>query len=549
LNAPEITLALSKQAKPAGFCFSAFQLFTFCLFCLPFAYLWFRLTDNLRLEWSTNPQYAYGWLVPILCLGLLLRRIVEMRTASREAPPSDFSVSAFQRFSILTFACLALLYLPTRLIEGAVPEWRPIQWLLGLEAIGLTLGAICLLKGRGWFAQLAFPICFFLVAIPWPTILEIPIIQTLTRLDGAFVVEILGILGVPILQHGNLLEVGTGVIGIDEACSGIRSFQSSLMISLFLGEFYRLSVLPRLVLVPTGFALSFAFNVIRTAFLTWVAAHKGVDAIAKYHDPAGLSILIACTFSMWLLGWFLSNRKPPNLPSSLSHLPASVSPWSVVRGPWSVVRGLSILLLVWILLVEIAVAAWYHAREAQIKPGPKWALELPRDNPTFQALSVTPKTEYLLRFDEAKQGAWKESDGTSWQGFYFSWLPGRVAGYLAKRHTPDICLPASGCNLRGNPDLMVINVHGVELPVRHYLFEGQGNVIQVFHCRWEAGAGKSAYVEGESSRFNLVRAIWAGRGKHGQKVLEFMALGVDDPEQAKQSLLRQLDKMIKVERS
>jgi hypothetical protein len=43
---------------------------------------------------------------------------------------------------VLLFALLAFLYLPTRLIEAATPEWRPIQWLLGIEAIGLTLCVI-----------------------------------------------------------------------------------------------------------------------------------------------------------------------------------------------------------------------------------------------------------------------------------------------------------------------------------------------------------------------------------------------------------------------
>ena len=37
---------------------------------LPLGCLWFRLINNLRLEWATNPQYSYGWVVPILCLGL-----------------------------------------------------------------------------------------------------------------------------------------------------------------------------------------------------------------------------------------------------------------------------------------------------------------------------------------------------------------------------------------------------------------------------------------------------------------------------------------------
>ena len=93
----------------------------------------------------------------------------------------------------------------------------------------------------------------------------------------------------------------------------------------------------------------------------------------------------------------------------------------------------------------------------------------------------------------------------------------------------------------------MMNVHGVELPIRCYVFETGEGVIQVFHCRWEAGVGNDAYVAHESARYNLIRAIWAGRGNKGQKVLEVIITGMDDPEQAKQALARELDKLIKVE--
>jgi len=201
---------------------------------LPLAYLWFRLMDNLWPEWTTNPQYGYGLLVPFLCLGLLVRRWQAVQTtgllttgqrtkglqdyettgpqdrrsvvrvkpqsghAASSGPQSDtqhptsklstlnpqlstlkgpWSVVRSQWSVVLLFSLLAFLYLPTRLIEAGTPEWRPIQWSLGIEAVGLTLCAIYLGKGRGWLGQLAFPICFFFVAIPWPSPIEQPIIS------------------------------------------------------------------------------------------------------------------------------------------------------------------------------------------------------------------------------------------------------------------------------------------------------------------------------------------------------------------------------------
>ena len=556
------------------------------LLFLPFGYLWFRLSSNLWFEWTTNPQYGYGLLVPFLCLGLLVRRWHAFtEIGDRRSEIGD------RRSAALLFAFLAFLYLPTRLIEASTPEWRPIQWLLGIEAIGLTLCAIDLGKGRGWLRQLAFPILFFFVAIPWPSPIETPIIQALTRMSASITIEVLGWLGVPAMAHGNVIEVATGMVGIDEACSGIRSFQSSIMISLFFGEFYALSRSRRWLLVPAGFVFSMAFNVCRMALLTLIAAKKGVPAISQYHDPAGITIAIACTVALWGLAILLRSPKSkvqsPKLeegeskttdyglrttdsPSSVADplrrtgalpTPSSQTPdprlvsgqSSVVRGLWSVVSRpspavsrLAFALLVWLCIVEAGVQLWYRHLESQLRPNPSWSVVFPEVNPTFRVLPIGEKEKYLLRFDEGKEAEWAEADGTRWQVFYCSWLPGRVAGYLAKRHTPETCLQATGLKMVSGPELTMMNVHGVELPVRSYVFDTAGGPINVFHCRWEAGVENSTYVEHESARFNLIRGIWAGRGNKGQKVLEIIISGYEDSEQAKQALGRELEKMIKI---
>lgn len=413
---------------------------------LALGYLWFRLIDNLRLEWTTNPQYGYGLLVPFLCLGLLIRRWHAVRTTRLQdyettGPQDRRSVVSGPRKAaeqprgeqwsvVLLFAFLAFLYLPIRLIEAAVPEWRPIEWSLGFEAVGLTLCAIYLGKGRGWLWTLAFPICFFFVAIPWPTPVEGPIIQGLTRASAAIVIELLGWVGVPALQHGNVIEVSTGMVGIDEACSGIRSFQSSLMISLFFGEFYRLSHLRRWLLIPIGFVFSVAFNVCRMSLLTLVAAKRSVAAISQYHDPAGITILLTCTAVMWGVAlWLRSPKTRDHGTTDNGTTRPRGGQWSVVSSPspavssqWSVVRGLAISLLIWLVLVEAGVQIWYRSREARFTPSPNWSVVFPEGNPTFRTLPVGEKEKYLLRFDEGKQGEWQEADGTRWQAFYFNWF-------------------------------------------------------------------------------------------------------------------------------
>ena len=124
--------------------------FKWIIWLLPFGYLWFRLIDNLRLEWGSNPQYSFGWVVPLLVVGMLIRRWHQAsgRFLSSEAMRPWLGIGLIGLF--------AFFYLPTRLVEAATPEWRPIQWLLGMEAIGLTLAGVYVIKGKSCLLQVAF---------------------------------------------------------------------------------------------------------------------------------------------------------------------------------------------------------------------------------------------------------------------------------------------------------------------------------------------------------------------------------------------------------
>jgi exosortase/archaeosortase family protein len=362
-------------------------------------------------------------------------------------------------------------------------------------------------------------------------------------LNASLVVEVLGVIGVPAIPHGNVIEISSGTVGINDACSGIRSFQSSLMISLFLGEFFMFSWRRRLLLLPIGFVLAMGLNLFRASLLTWIAAKKGIAAIAEYHDEAGFTIMLACTAGLWGAAWLLSrwrNKVPGHVAEAVAGADASAVQFRRVK-------RLAVTLIIWIVLVETGVELWYRVRESRLKPGPTWTVNLPETNPTYKALPFTPDEHALLQFDQAKQGQWQEPDGTLWAAYYFNWQPGRVAGYLAKRHTPDICLTATGLKMSAGPDLTVLKVAGVQLPFRHYIFESSDGPLQIFQCHWEAGLGEDSYTASESTRFNLIRGIWAGRGNQGQKVLEIIITGCPDPEQAKQVLAQQLNKLIQIE--
>ncbi len=205
--------------------------------------------------------------------------------------------------SIALFA--AAILLPVRLIAVANPDWRLISWTMSLVAVVISLCALHLAGGAPWSRHFAFPILFFLVATPWPMQLEQLVVQFLMRADTAITIRILNLIGTLAVQHGNVIELSTGRVGIDDACTGVRSLQATLMVALFLGEFYRMRFWRRALLVVAGGAIAFVCNIGRTFLLCEVAANSGVAAIHRWHDPAGFTILVICLFALWGLSMWL----------------------------------------------------------------------------------------------------------------------------------------------------------------------------------------------------------------------------------------------------
>ena len=541
-------------------------LWPLALCALALAYLWGLLINQLRIAWTTNPQYAYGVAVPFLCAYLLWRRIAQppvqgsgfdVQGSRFDRPPAPPSSSFY-----LLFAFVALLYAPIRLIQEANPEWSLVSWALAFEVIGLTLLMLPVVLGAYHASRLTphdsgithhasrftFPICFFLVAVPWPYVIENPVIQSLTRMNTAVTIELLGWLNIPALQQGNVIEVRTGTVGIDEACSGIRSLQATLMLSLFFGEFYWLKVTRRALLVLSGFGLAFLFNVGRTTLLTAVAARDGVDAVSHWHDPAGVTILVGCFLGLWVLALLLSRGEvaAPSPPVQGSGFEVQGSKFSIPPSSLLPHRLLPVALTAWLVMVEIGVALWYRHVEAALPVQPTWQVAWPTEAAEFRSVPIPQKSKDMLRYDDAKQAQWTAANGTHWQLSWFYWQAGKAAGYLAKSHNPLVCMPAIGYSVADISPPQVADLNGLRFPFRIYSFEREGNTLYVLYSRWDDRAAEQSFATEGLTRFSRLQSVWTGRGNHGQRVIGLALWGVRDAQAAREQLLQQLQHLLVV---
>jgi exosortase len=490
---------------------------------LVFAVLWCMLIAHLSQHWISNPQYNFGGLVPVICVYLF-----GMRWRTR--PPAQLAHSVIARW---VFWGAGFCLLPTWLIAQANPDWRLIGWLLAIEIVALSLCSIYTLGGKSWLEHFAFSICFIFLSVPWPDAVESFVIQGLTQAAAAVTVANLNLFHIVAIQHGNIIEVRTGMLGIDEACSGIRSLQTTIVASLFLGELYRASRLRRLVLVILGALIAFLCNVGRTFVLGAVAASNGLESISTWHDPLGLIILVICVLSVWGFARLISGS--PRTLSYSKPTPAMAFPrrWALVLGGW-------------LLLTIVGTEFWYRKQETG--GNPQWSVTWPVDKMDFSDINLSESETAALECDQVRAAEWKNGDGSHWTGYFFRWAEGPIRSrILARMHRPENCLPAAGYRLREDRGTIMVEAKkNLFIPFRALDFEDGGYAVYVFFCLWENRSKQPDHPRVQDKWTHLARleSVLLGDRNLGQQVLEIVLTGYDKPEEAEAALRKELPAMV-----
>ena len=500
-------------------------------------YLWFILAKQLSSVWSVNLQYGYGWYVPPFC-GLLCWR----RWKTRPAPESPKHIPI--AISVIGFC--ALLVFPVRLLFEVAAELRVLHWLLAVSVVSITVCGVYLVGGRSWARHFAFPIGFIFVAVPWLLGIEQPFIQFLTRTVTALSVELLNLIGIPAMRSGNVIQTLSGPVGVGEACSGVRSFQGTMMISLFLGELLHLHWHRRGCLVVIGFVVAFGLNLVRVFFLAWNASQNGLESIGRLHDSAGMGIFWISFLIVWGIAEWMRYREP-----ATAALPADS-----LTQIYPLSRTLVVALGCWLVFSAVGIELWYRITERQ--QALNWTVSLPPPNVSnFEPLTMPDAVREKLQHDREITGSWTADDGAEWRLFFFRWERGPVySRIMARFHRPEACFPAGGSALIADHGIRVFNCGGVDLPFRAYEFDFHGQLVRVFYCtdddqvgarragdskEWETALDRNI---GETSRIRKIFSVWRGGRRMAQQTLEVMVSGYPTQDAADAAMRLRLPDLI-----
>lgn len=258
------------------------------------AFAW--LASKASWFWQSRPDLQFGWIVLALCAFL-----VWDGWARRPA--------LLLRFDAIT-ALLAVLGMAVMFVFQI---YTASLGLMAASLSGLAVGVYLLAAANirfvfgtpGW-RHFGFAFLFFLISLPMPSMIYDPIVNGLQAKVATVNVEVLNLIGIPATQVGSLIRLPKTTVGIDEACSGIRSLQSTVMATLFIGYITLKARFLQGVLFVSGIVLAIVGNLLRSLYLSLTANASGGEGVRAVHDAAGWSILIFTAVGVIFLAWLMT---------------------------------------------------------------------------------------------------------------------------------------------------------------------------------------------------------------------------------------------------
>ena len=425
---------------------------------------WLWLIWACAGEWTSSQDYNYGWFVPPLALYFLWKR---MSGSPATVPPVAGHAFARGLAWFVIVVAVAVVF-PLEVVRQTPIHWRPNLWAVGLLAASSTLAVAWLTGGGARLGIFLVPSLFMLVGIPWPTFVENAVSFPLMQLVAKWSVAFVHLLGYPATAAGTTINLSNCAVGVEEACSGLRSLQTALMVGIAAGELVRLRLAGRIALLALAFLLAIAANQVRVLILVLAGINGGSAAVQEWHDAAGYVVLAILLGGVGLAAALAKRLAASALPAIGGDVAGPAADASGSPHP---------VLAAWVALALGCVAmlgahGWYWWRASLASPPSPPMLEPSNQGGFIIDRNVPAAILGVLQPDE--YAYIRESAGgtpTRAVGYHFYWNP-REGNANQLYHRPDHCMPGAGWRIDGAVTRETVRIGGRDFVFNVFPFRG-----------------------------------------------------------------------------
>lgn len=243
----------------------------FLVFCFVAAF--YSQLYSLVGTWYVNEDYSHAFLIIPIVLWLIWKKKEQLETV--QPIPSKWGIG------------IVIISLILYLLAG----FAEIRTVASLAIILSVWGIVIYIYGFSVTRAISFPLAFLVFMIPIPaqiySSLTLPLQLFVTKVS----VAVISITGIAVVRDGNIIHIPGMTLEVVEACSGLRSMISLLMISAIFGYLTLRFKSCKSLLFLSGIPVAIVVNIFRVTVMAILTTFWSVDVLhGTLHTVLGLCV-------------------------------------------------------------------------------------------------------------------------------------------------------------------------------------------------------------------------------------------------------------------